>query len=418
MKLAYFVDEFPPFFRGGLGTYATEITRQFIAKGHSVSVFSRNTGDDPTFDSWAGVEVHRPRLMEFSDILAIVNPTEVKSWDLNGQEFFAETLLYNLLSASKVVNYLVQNEHRHFDLLVSHDWIAALAGIIAKRNLKVPFIFHFHSTEQGRNPSGSVTIKDIERLSAMTADRIVTVSYAMRDELVQFGYPEARIRVIHNGVDAEKYDPTRFTAQQVQEFREKIGVGSSPMILFIGRLTWVKGADPLILAMPQVLKEVPDAKLVLLGIGDQEQLLSQMVRDLHLGRNVLLHFKMVPEEERLLYYAASDVCVFPSKYEPFGIVCTEAMSMGKPVVVGARGTSGFREQIIATGEEICGYHVNPHDPSDIARYLVKILKSPDLAEKMGINGRKRVLEHFTWDIISDTTIRIYQEVVDEKAQGA
>ena len=418
MKLAYFVDEFPPFFRGGLGTYATEITRQFIAKGHSVSVFSRNTGDDPTFDSWAGVEVHRPRLMEFSDILAIVNPTEVKSWDLNGQEFFAETLLYNLLSASKVVNYLVQNEHRHFDLLVSHDWIAALAGIIAKRNLKVPFIFHFHSTEQGRNPSGSVTIKDIERLSAMTADRIVTVSYAMRDELVKFGYPEARIRVIHNGVDAEKYDPSRFTAQQVQEFREKIGVGSSPMILFIGRLTWVKGADPLILAMPQVIKEVPDAKLVLLGIGDQEQLLSQMVRDLHLGRNVMLHFKMVPEEERLLYYAASDVCVFPSKYEPFGIVCTEAMSMGKPVVVGARGTSGFREQIIATGEEICGYHVNPHDPSDIARYLVKILKSPDLAEKMGINGRKRVLEHFTWDIISDTTIRIYQEVVDEKAQGA
>jgi glycogen(starch) synthase len=232
-----------------------------------------------------------------------------------------------------------------------------------------------------------VTIKDIERLSAMTADRIVTVSYAMRDELVKFGYPEARIRVIHNGVDAEKYDPSRFTAQQVQEFREKIGVGSSPMILFIGRLTWVKGADPLILAMPQV-------------------------------RNVFLHFKMVPEEERLLYYAASDVCVFPSKYEPFGIVCTEAMSMGKPVVVGARGTSGFREQIIATGEEICGYHVNPHDPSDIAQYLVKILKSPDLAEKMGKNGRQRVLDHFTWDIISDRTIKIYQEVVDEHVQGA
>ncbi len=418
MKLVYFVDEFPPFFRGGLGTYATEITRQFIAKGHSVSVFSRNTGDDPTFDTWAGVEVHRPRLMEFSDILAIVNPTEVKSWDLNGQEFFAETLLYNLLSASKVVNYLVQNEHRHFDLLVSHDWIAALAGIIAKRNLKVPFVFHFHSTEQGRNPSGSATIKEIERLSAMTADRIVTVSYAMRDELVKFGYPESRIRVIHNGVDAKKYDPSRFTADSTQAFREKIGVGTSPMILFIGRLTWVKGADPLILAMPQVLKEVPEAKLVLLGIGDQEQMLSQMVRDLHLGRNVLLHFRMVPEEERLLYYAASDVCVFPSKYEPFGIVCTEAMSMGKPVVVGARGTSGFREQIIATGEDICGYHVNPYDPSDIARYLVQILKNPGLAEKMGKNGRQRVLEHFTWDIIADTTIRTYLEVVNERAQGA
>ena len=93
MKLAYFVDEFPPFFRGGLGTYATEITRQFIAKGHSISVFSRNTGSDPTFDTWAGVEVHRPRLMTFSDIFAIINPAEVKTWDFNGQNFFAETIL-------------------------------------------------------------------------------------------------------------------------------------------------------------------------------------------------------------------------------------------------------------------------------------------------------------------------------------
>src|SRR5271157_1246792 len=114
MKIAYFVDEFPPFFRGGLGTYATEITRQFIAKGHSVTVFSRNTGNDLTSDTWEGVEIHRPRLMTFSDILAIVNPSEVRTWDLSGQNFFAETMLYNLLSASKLVNQLVKNEHRHY----------------------------------------------------------------------------------------------------------------------------------------------------------------------------------------------------------------------------------------------------------------------------------------------------------------
>jgi len=412
MKIACFVDEFPPFFRGGLGTYASEISRQFIRKGHFLSVFSRNRGNDPTSDTWSGVDVHRPRLMKFSDIFSIVNPAEVKTWDDNGQEFFAETILYNLLSASKLVNNLVLKENQHYDLLVSHDWLAALAGIIARRNLGAPFVFHFHSTEQGRNPAGSPTIKDIERLSATVADRIVTVSYAMRDELVNHGYPGQKIRVIHNGVDEKKYDATRFSARQVEAFREQIGIGSSPMIFFIGRLTWVKGADTLALAMTNIIKEIPDAKLVIVGMGEMETMLSRMVHDLHLEENVILHFRMVPEEERLLYYAASDVAVFPSKYEPFGIVCTEAMSMGKPVVVGARGTSGFREQVIPRGDGICGYHINPYDPLDIAKYVVDILERPDLAAMMGKNGRNRVEEHFTWEIASEKTLGVYQELVD------
>lgn len=411
MKIACFVDEFPPFFRGGLGTYATEISLQYIKKGHAVSVFTRNLGDDPTSETWEGIEVHRPRLMKFSDIFSITNPAEVKTWNNDGQEFFAETMLYNFLSASKLVNNLVYKEHQDYDLLVSHDWLAALAGIIAKRNMGKPLVFHFHSTEQGRNPSGSPTIKDIERISATIADRIVTVSYAMRDELVSFGYPEHKIRVVHNGVDEEKYDATLFSSRQVEAFRENIGIKSSPMILFIGRLTWVKGADSLVLAMSHIIKEIPDAKLVILGSGDMQQMLNQMVHDHHLERNVILHFRMVPEEERLLYYAAADVCVFPSKYEPFGIVCTEAMSMAKPVVVGARGTSGFREQVIPYGDGICGYHINPYDPLDIAKFVVDILKHPDLAAMMGENGRKRVLEEFTWDSVSDKTLGVYQELI-------
>ena len=412
MNIAYFVDEFPPFFRGGLGTYATEISPRFIKKGHTLSVFSRNSGNDPTSDTWDGVDVHRPRLMHFSDIFSMINPDEIRTWDINGQEFFSETILYNMLSASKLVNNLVFKDHRHFDLLVSHDWLAALAGIISKRNLGIPLVFHFHSTEQGRNPAGSPTIKDIERIAATISDRIVTVSYAMRDELVGYGYPEQKIQVIHNGVDEEKYYASRFSVRQVQAFREKIGIGQSPMIFFIGRLTWVKGADTLVLAMAHIVKEIPDAQLVILGSGEMEQMLNQMVHDLHLEKNVILHFGIVPEDERLLYYAAADVCVFPSKYEPFGIVCTEAMSMGKPVVVGARGTSGFREQVIPRGDGICGYHINPHDPLDIACYVVDILKRPDLAETMGKNGRSRVEEQFTWEIASDKTLRVYQDLVD------
>jgi glycosyltransferase involved in cell wall biosynthesis len=88
------------------------------------------------------------------------------------------------------------------------------------------------------------------------------------------------------------------------------------------------------------------------------------------------------------------------------------MSMGKPVVVGARGTSGFREQVIPHGDGICGYHINPHDPGDIAAYVIDILKRPDLAATMGRNGRNRVEEYFTWDSASEKTLAVYQELVD------
>lgn len=412
MKLAYFVDEFPPFFRGGLGTYAMEITKEYMRTGNEVTVFSRNTGNDPTHDEWNGVKVHRPKLMDLSDVLSVVSPGDVQRWDAGGQRFFTETLLYNMLSASKLANSLVGVEKERFDILVSHDWLAFVAGIVSKSNLGLPLVVHYHSTEQGRTGSGSSAVKDIERLAAQKADLIVTVSYAMRDELVKLGYPEQKIRVVYNGVDANKYRPDLYSQKELKAFREKIGVGSSPMIFFVGRLTWVKGADTLTMAMKEIVKAVPDAKLVIVGKGEQEDMLKQIVTSGGLENNVLFNFSYVPEEERLKYYAACDVAIFPSKYEPFGIVSLEAMSMGKPVIVGAAGTSGFREQVIPFGPNICGFHINPHDPGDIAKFTIILLKDPDLRKSMGLNARRRVLESFTWDTAAGNTLRVYEEAIE------
>ncbi|HID42493.1 MAG TPA: glycosyltransferase family 1 protein [Archaeoglobaceae archaeon] len=413
MKLVYFIDEFPPFFRGGLGTYAMELTRKFIEMGHDVTVFSRNTGDDPTRDVWQGVEVHRPLIMDLIDILPVFIPEDVKTWPVESQRFFGETLLFNILSASKLIRQIVREDRRKFDIIASHDWLSAIGGIISKRNLNLPFVFHFHSTEQGRVKDGSPTVKDIERLAGMKSDLIVTVSYAMRDELVSLGYSERKIQVVYNGVDAEKYNPANFNDTEISSFRKEIGVNDSPVILFIGRLTWVKGVDTLIRAMPVILRDVPNVKLVILGMGEEEDLIRHLIRSLGIEKNVITHFKYVSEEERLLYYASCDVAVFPSKYEPFGIVCTEAMSMGKAVVVGARGTSGMREQVIPEGENICGFHINPHDPSDIAKYVSIILRDDELRNKMGKNARKRVLENFTWDKIAEDMLDVYRDVLEE-----
>jgi glycosyltransferase involved in cell wall biosynthesis len=410
VKIAYFVDEFPPFFRGGLGTYAMEITTEYVKEGHEITVFSRNEGKAPTNDRWNGVNVNRPLLMKMVDVLPVISPGDVMNWDRNGQQFFMETMLYNLLSASKLTNDLVP-KGQSFDLAAAHDWLAFPAGIIARENLALPLVVHFHSTEQGRTGGGSAKIRDIERLAAQKADLIVTVSYAMRDELVRLGYQESKIRVVYNGVDTEKYSPYAFKSEEIRAFREKIGVGDAPMIFFVGRLTWVKGADTLTMAMAQIIREVPDAKLVIVGKGEQEDMLRNMVRQHGLEDNVILNFSYVTEDERRLYYAASDLCIFPSKYEPFGIVSLEAMSMGKPVIVGATGTSGFREQIVPFGEHICGFHINPHDPSDIAKFAVILLKDKELQKTMGHNARQRVLDKFTWQKAAADTIIVYEEAV-------
>jgi len=411
MKIAYFVDEFPPFFRGGLGTYAMEMTRKLVRLGHDVTVFSRNVGRAPTRDVWDGIEVHRPILVDLAEILPFIVPEDVRSWPPEGRRFFAETLCYNILSASKLVNVLVEQEKRSFDVIVSHDWLSAPAGMIASEILKKPFIFHVHSTEQGRAGDGSSTIKAIEKLAGEFATIIITVSYAMRDELVRLGYDESKIRVVYNGIDPEKYNPTRVKKDEVAGLRAHLGIGDDEfMILFVGRLTWVKGADSLMRAMPMILEEVPNAKLVILGVGEQEGLLRHLISSLQLANRVILVNRYVSEAERILFYAACDVAVFPSRYEPFGIVCTEAMAMAKPVVVGARGTSGLREQVIPSGDGICGAHINPDDPNDIAKFVVLILKDEELRRKMGQNARNRVLSQFTWDKVARDTISIYEEV--------
>jgi glycosyltransferase involved in cell wall biosynthesis len=186
------------------------------------------------------------------------------------------------------------------------------------------------------------------------------------------------------------------------------------MILFLGRLVWVKGVDKLIAAMPHVLQKVPDAKLVIVGLGDMREYLERMVQNLKLQDVVKFCFDFISEEERIAHYAACDVAVFPSVYEPFGIVAIEAMSMAKPVVVGASGVSGMREIVISTGQDQCGFHVNPNDPIDIAWGIINSVQDPQRKLQLGQNGRKRVLQEFTWDEIAKKTLKLYNELLESK----
>jgi glycosyltransferase involved in cell wall biosynthesis len=259
--------------------------------------------------------------------------------------------------------------------------------------------------------NGSSVVSNIELRAGNMADMVVTVSHAMRDELIGLGFPREKIQVSYNGVDPTKYNPENVNKDDIKRIRAKYGIKDDEyMILFLGRLVAVKGIDKLIMAMPHILAKKPKSKLVIVGVGDLQEYLTNLTAITKMGEYVKFCFDFIPEEERINHYAACDIAVFPSYYEPFGIVALEAMSMEKPVVVGAAGVSGMREIVICCGEEQCGFHIDPNNPSDIAWGVINALESPEKMKFLGKNGRKRVLSEFTWNKIAQHTIELYESI--------
>jgi glycosyltransferase involved in cell wall biosynthesis len=335
---------------------------------------------------------------------------DLREWGTNIR-FFSDIFIHNVLSATKFINDLIKKEGHSFDVVCVHDWLSSIAGLMIKNETKIPVVFHVHSTEWGRSGGpGSKVVSHLERAAAHNADEIITVSHSMRDDLTRHGWPQSKISVVWNGVNPQRYNPQNYRFEAVKEIREKYGVQKDwNMLLFVGRLTWVKSVGNLVQAMPMVLKEHPKTKLVILGKGEEQRDIAETASRLGIEDKIIYRFKFVPEEERILHYAAADVCIFPSVYEPFGIVSLEAMAMEKPVVVGSKGVVGFREQVIPSGPDQNGVHVNGEEATDIAWGINAVLKDPQRAKTWGKNGRKRVLEYFTWRKAAEQTLEIYKK---------
>jgi glycosyltransferase involved in cell wall biosynthesis len=408
LRIGFFVWEYPPALVGGLGTYAEYITREYVSMGNDVTVFTLNPGSLKTREIVKGVEVHRPLIVDASNVLPMFVIDDLKKWGTNIR-MFNDIFIYNILSATKFINSTLKKEGCHYDVVCVHDWLSSMAGIIAKNETKVPVAFHVHSTEWGRaGGPGSEVVSYLEYATAQMVDKIITVSHAMREDLTRHGWPNSKISVVWNGVDPERYGPNNCRAEEVEAIRARYGVKpDEKMLLFLGRLTWVKGIGNLVQAMPMILAEYPKTKLVILGKGEQQNDIIETANRLGISDRVACKFEFVPEKERILHYAASDVCIFPSTYEPFGIVSLEAMSMAKPLVVGAQGVVGFREQVISSGPDQNGVHVNGGNAADIAWGIKEVLSDSERAKKWGENGRKRVLQYFTWRKAAEQTLHIY-----------
>jgi glycogen(starch) synthase len=414
LNIAFVSIEFPPRIFGGLGTYVTSISAKFVETGHMVWIFTpNNSGELPSKEAVNNIEIYRPQSVSCVDTFRhFTSPETLNRWGEGGIDFLCDLLSYNHLSAYLLEDLIDKNP---IDICIAHDWLGLPAALSVKKDTGIPTIYHIHSTEAGRSlGSPNPQLVSYELLGIHLVDAVITVSHAMKDELITMGADPKKIHVCYNGIDAGTFDPSVIEKRRLSLIREQYSLTpDDAVILFLGRLEPVKGADKLVQAMPRVIESNPNARLVMVGSGTQEGLIRDMITQYHIEDQVFVNTGFLDDVSKIHHYAMADVCVFPSLYEPFGIVALEAMAMERPIVVGARGVSGLREIVVPpSSNRPTGMHVNPSDPEDIAWGINTVLSDPEAAKIWGQNGRKRVLDTFTWDIIGANTINIYEGTIN------
>ncbi len=401
MRIAYLSIEFPPRIFGGLGVYVDEISRELVSLGERISVFTLGDGKLERYQEMNGVEVFRMYPVPIRDGLDVFLSAQTLSWG-EGLRFLEDLISLNQLCAASIM------ENGPFHLCVAHDWLGLLGAMAIKRE-GIPMIFHVHGLEVGRSDNPNPQLVALEKKGAKVADLIITVSEAMKQELVSLGVRAEKIRVCYHGVDGAFFNPDRSDAERLANLRKRYGYAEDDVVvLFMGRLEPVKGIVQLFSAIPIIQAKHPKVKLLVVGKGSLESwALAEAKR---LG-SITLVTDFLDAEDKMHHYALADLCVFPSIYEPFGIVALEAAAMGKAAVVGAAGTSGLAEIVKNPGDaRPTGVHVNARDPRDIAWGINLALEDMDRLQSWGKNARARTLEEFTWQKAAERTLAIYMEV--------
>lgn len=390
MRIAYVVNQFPPLVTSGLGRYV-EAMHPHLTAEHRLAVFTVNDGRLPAYSADGTLTVHRPmgRLLRAIVRRRRLNRTRRPDFAL---------LALNVLVANLRHVRGIRSMHRAevLDVIAVHDVTNVLAAVLCHRLLRVPIVFHLHTTEYSLAPHrtvGSLGLgRRLERHLGRIAARVVVPSPEIRDQLVADGWDPSRIDVILQG------NPL---AGAVPSGRPPELPADRTILLFVGRLETQKGVFTLVEALSTVVAADPSVLLVAVGGGDRDRVLT-LARAHGLENQVLLIDRFLGRDELPDWYAAADVCVLPSLFEPFGLVAAEAMSLGRPVVLG----DGFSRVFAGAPDAPAAVYASSTDPADLARVLLEVLADPALRKILGENAR-RLAATFSWQHTATRTLATY-----------
>jgi len=249
-------------------------------------------------------------------------------------------------------------------------------------------------------------LSKIEGESARNATLVVTVSQYSSEKIVQFyGVDDARIRIVTNGVDTQRFRP----AQDPNKIKHQIGISGRQCVLFVGKLIPRKGLTFLAEAAKHVVKERSGTVFVVVGNGPlRNHVISHLEKTNLLSNFVFLGD--VNEDALAALYNCADVFAFPSLQEGLGIVLLEAQATAKPVV--AFDVGGVREAVL---NKETGLLIRP-DSRELADVILRLLSDQSLREQMGRRGRAFVSQNFSWDVCAQRMLKVYYEALSSTGQ--
>ncbi len=378
--------EFPPHVVGGLARHVYDLSRHLVHKGLTIHVLTTTLDGAPLYEVIDGVHVHR-----------------VCIGDFNSTHFLKWVRELNIKLAVKALEVLDQFS---IHMIHAHDWLVGEAALTLQTIRKKPLMVTIHATEWGRH-NGLFTqtnhlIHEKEQRLVDEADHVIVCSDYMKNELESIFLPkQPKINVIPNGVDSTQFEEM----DETKLLTESIGRPYSHIIFSIGRIVNEKGFEIIIDAAPHVIKRYPLAVFIIAGEGPLLKRYQTIINERGLNHHINF-IGFINEQERNALFKKCNIALFPSTYEPFGIVALEGMINGKPTIV---SDTGGLTSIIE--DHVTGIKIKPGDVNDLTEKILYLLDNDDIAHKLGLNAKEKVKSMYNWHKIADDTSRLYKELL-------
>jgi glycosyltransferase involved in cell wall biosynthesis len=386
--------EYPPRIVGGISPHVSDLSKQLQKKGVEVHVITKATPLAPDEEiEPSGVQIHRVHLKQ------------------EPNDFLHEIQLLNQATDLRVRELLEQWRPGGAPTIFhAHDWLSLDAARELKYEYNLPMIATIHATESGRHGGifndTSRYIHEQEFWLSYEAWRIIVCSDFMKNEAIRlFTAPADKIDIIYNGVDPTKFEFDWDEAERAKH-RATLARPDEKIVMYVGRFVREKGIHVLLNAASSILAEEPNTKFLIVGGGQRERF-EHFVHWAGLQDKVLFTGFMANRALHQLYRCA-DVAVFPSLYEPFGIVALEGMAAGAAVVASDAG--GLPEVVKHDETGTLSY---ANDPGSLAWAVLRVMRDPNRAEILKEKARARLRVDFDWSHLADQTIAVYERVWDE-----